>query len=195
MLFRLIEQTSTNDQCISFLQNRGVLRSSYHCIRCQIEMRLQQDRTKCDGCRFRCPDCRHTVSIRQGTFLQNAKLSLREFIWMAYLWAYDTPNKSIGEHLSLSEPTVVDWLNFLREICSWKLLQLNVRIGGLGKIVQIDESLIYKAKYNLGHALFCPTEVGNRLLRRRTQGWLCSFARRQIGRFADQSDHGTCGTW
>lgn len=79
---------------------------------------------------------------------------MREFIWMAYLWAYDTPNKSIGEHLSLSEPTVVDWLNFLREICSWKLLQLNVRIGGLGKIVQIDESLIYKAKYNLGHALF-----------------------------------------
>jgi len=40
-----------------------------------------------------------------------------------------------------------------RDICSWQLLQEPISLGGPGRIVQIDESLLVRAKYNRGHQL------------------------------------------
>eukprot|EP00794_Sanderia_malayensis_P005846 gene5846-6545_t len=52
--------------------------------------------------------------------------------------------------LSLAEHTVVDWFNYMREECTHKLLTLNIRLGGPGRIVEIDESVMIKRKYNRG---------------------------------------------
>jgi len=49
--------------------------------------------------------------------------------------------------LRLSEPTVVDWFNFLREESTYNLLQEPILLGGEGNIVEIDESLMVKRKY------------------------------------------------
>ena len=55
--------------------------------------------------------------------------------------------------IGLAEKTVVDWFNFLREECTAKLLRIPMQdklIGGAGEIVEIDESLMIKRKYNRG---------------------------------------------
>ena len=55
--------------------------------------------------------------------------------------------------LGLSHPTVIDWYNFIREECTSKLLRIpaaNKMLGGVGTIVEIDESLMIKRKYNRG---------------------------------------------
>ena len=49
-----------------------------------------------------------------------------------------------GEH------TVVDWLQFCRDICVAYFLNNPVQIGGAGHIVEIDESLFARRKYNRG---------------------------------------------
>lgn len=36
--------------------------------------------------------------------------------------------------------TTVDWNNYMQEICVLSLKSRNVKIGGPGKIVEIDES-------------------------------------------------------
>ena len=41
---------------------------------------------------------------------------------------------------SISKHTVVDFYNFLREVCSTVLEELSEQVGGPGKIVEIDES-------------------------------------------------------
>uniref|UniRef100_A0A914HGG1 Transposase n=1 Tax=Globodera rostochiensis TaxID=31243 RepID=A0A914HGG1_GLORO len=51
----------------------------------------------------------------------------------------------------LSNRTVIDWNNFLREICSQQLLNNPIRLGGVGRVVQIDESLMARRKYHRGH--------------------------------------------
>jgi len=40
-----------------------------------------------------------------------------------------------------------------RDICSWQLLQEPISLGGPSRTVQIDESLLVRAKYHRGHQL------------------------------------------
>lgn len=69
------------------------------------------------------------------------------------------------ERTGLTEPTVIQWFEFFREICSTWLIQNPRQIGGPGIIVQIDETLMAKRKHNVGHRVeqrwvfggYCPT--------------------------------------
>ena len=49
-----------------------------------------------------------------------------------------------------SESTIVDWENFVRDICRENFLRHPVAIGGVGHVVEIDESAWTKRKYNRG---------------------------------------------
>ena len=53
----------------------------------------------------------------------------------------------------VSESTIVDWKNFVRDICGEYFLRHPAIIGGVGHIVEIDESAWTKRKYNQGRAL------------------------------------------
>jgi len=48
----------------------------------------------------------------------------------------------------LTAKTVVDFLNFCREVCSVVIEDQSEPIGGVGKVVEIDESKFGKRKYN-----------------------------------------------
>ncbi|CAF3118767.1 unnamed protein product, partial [Rotaria socialis] len=63
------------------------------------------------------------------------------------------PASKIAALVQVSQPTVVDWLNFLREV--WQeAFNDATQMGGVGKIVQIGESLFRdKRKYNRGRLL------------------------------------------
>ncbi len=53
----------------------------------------------------------------------------------------------------ISSRTAVDWYQFCRNICSWALMQLQLcdqTLGGPGKVIQIDETVISKRKFNVG---------------------------------------------
>ena len=54
-----------------------------------------------------------------------------------------------------SKSTVIDFYNFFRDICQeWAHReQANSKLGGLGIVVEIDESKFFKAKYNRGRML------------------------------------------
>ena len=57
------------------------------------------------------------------------------------------------EELGISSHTTVDWNNFLREVCAWRLLQTPTVIGGTGLHVEIDETLISRRKNHTGRIL------------------------------------------
>ena len=54
-----------------------------------------------------------------------------------------------------SSHTIVDYYNFFRDVCQeWANgIQTQNRLGGVGRIVEIDESKFFRAKYNRGRML------------------------------------------
>ena len=65
------------------------------------------------------------------------------------------PNFWFVKHLGLSSRTVVDWLNFCREVCMVCIEGKSKRIGGEGCTMEIDESKFVKRKYGKGKRKVC----------------------------------------
>ena len=88
--------------------------------------------------------------------------SLQQIMMRIYGWSVGMCLSTTATAAGLSRHAVVDWFNFLREECSAKLLRMPVvdqMLGGPGLIVEIDESLMIKRKYNRGRGATPPVGV------------------------------------
>ena len=56
----------------------------------------------------------------------------------------------IEKELQISNKTVCQWMVFFREICMIIVQKYSSKLGGVGKIVQIDESHFGKPKHHRG---------------------------------------------
>ena len=92
-------------------------------------------------------------AIRDGTFFSNSKLNLEQIVDLMYYWSQDVDSHVFLErHCQLkSDTTIVDWKNFMRDICVEYRIKHPSNIGGVGHIVEIDESAWTKRKYNRGY--------------------------------------------
>ena len=116
-------------------------------------MRFSADGSKSDGYIWRCPTCRAKKSIRDGSFFSKSKLDLCTLVEMIYYWAIRLSQGNVMEQLRIvSKSTLVDWFNFIRDICiEWH--RNHPMLGGPGMEVEIDESLFMKAKNHRGRNL------------------------------------------
>ena len=53
----------------------------------------------------------------------------------------------------LGSHTLVDYMNYFRNVCTEHFLKHPLKIGGPGKIVEIDETLLTRRKYNRGRVI------------------------------------------
>ena len=143
---------NTEDQ-IDFLKSKSLLAKSASCISCGTIMEWKKRANINDGYTWRCTNsnCRKMLSIRHKSFFEKSKLSLKTWLQLLQAWSSEDPVTGIKENIDVSERVAIDAYHFLRDICSWKLLQSPIELGGPGKTVQIDESLFkHKPKYHRG---------------------------------------------
>jgi len=92
-----------------------------------------------------------TRTIRAGSFFEKSRVPLTKWLYFLYLWCQDTMVKKAAETTGISERITLQVYQYIRDICTTKLLHTPPRLGGPGVIAQIDESLFcQKAKYNRG---------------------------------------------
>ncbi|GBN48473.1 hypothetical protein AVEN_210071-1 [Araneus ventricosus] len=90
-------------------------------------------------------------TVRKGSWFEENKSTIPEVLILTYLWVKKTPNEWIVDEMNVSEPTVVDWKSFCREVCVNRLVKDSKdKLGGVGMVVEIDESKFGKRKYNRG---------------------------------------------
>ena len=101
-----------------------------------MEERPRNDVT--DGVRWWCRQCKTTKSIRDGSFFSKSRMTLQEWLILIFYWVDDSPVTKAAKHAEVSERTAIDAFQWLREVCSQRLI--NDGPPQLGVIVEVDES-------------------------------------------------------
>ena len=142
---------------IRWLMDEEVITSRRACPVCGENMVLVECTDRSDGykweCRKRANNKRHksTVSIRRGSWFEQSNLTLEEIIKFTYWWSEGLTQEQIKKQLHINPNTAVDWDMFCRETCEVTIQRNSEKLGGEGKVVQIDESKVGKRKYHRGH--------------------------------------------
>ena len=88
-------------------------------------------------------------TICSGSFFEKSKVSLNKWLLLIHHWAVDSKVSVAAAAMGVSRVTVMQCNQFLREVCSQKLLQSPIILGGAGRI---DKSLFsHNVKGHCGH--------------------------------------------
>ena len=91
-----------------------------------------------------------SVSVRDGSFFAKSKITLQKWLILLYWWVREYPVSDAAEEAEVTRATSVQAYQYFRDVCTAKLLQAPILLGGPGIIVQIDESLYrHKPKVSL----------------------------------------------
>ena len=77
----------------------------------------------------------------QTLFFSKLRFPLQTWLLMLSLWAREYPVSDAAEEAEISSRVAIDIYQWLCEVCTAKLLQTQIILGGPGVVVQIDESL------------------------------------------------------
>lgn len=155
---QLNDAISDDFSMLQWAARRKLIRNSVTCTTCNQPAALNRYTQGTDGYRWRCSAHNFTHSVRSGSFFANSRLPIRKIIRFMYLWCHDLPQDFIMFELDMGEDsrhTVVDWANFMRDVCQEHLIRNPQEIGGFNDtgepvIVEIDESLFFHRKYHRG---------------------------------------------
>ena len=148
------------DEARQFLRRIDLLRSnppacrSLICRARNVHMtwvRVRQNRASHYG--WRCPQCRREIGERVGSLFENANIPLTKCVALMHFWAVGLSVKHTTILVGLTKKTVIEWFLMFRAITSWWLQHHAQMLGGRGRIVEIDESLIAKRKNNRGRVI------------------------------------------
>ncbi|VDI57254.1 Hypothetical predicted protein [Mytilus galloprovincialis] len=93
---------------------------------------------------------RHTYRIiHTGSFFEKSKVTLNKWLYAIYLWSQERKVNTVVKQVDIGEKTVIQMYQYLLDVCSTKLLNTPIELGGPGVVVQIDDCLFnHKSKYN-----------------------------------------------
>lgn len=96
---------------------------------------------------FRCPTQKgEKIALTKDSYFHNQHLTSKNIVELLFFWAFKLPVTDVAELTGLSNPSCIQWFAYFRDVCSTALLTHQYTIGGPGKVVEIDESLIAKKK-------------------------------------------------
>jgi hypothetical protein len=170
-LLNFLREYGDSTSIVEKLRVDGLLAREISCGICGQTM-SENSVNKTDGSIFRCHkrQCRTRKSIRSGSFFEHSKLSLCECMLLLHLWSQGYSEKLIISDFDFSNKTVIDWFRYCRELCVEYFEADDGIIGGPGRIVEVDETMVVKRKNNQGRML--------------SQGWLFGgIERRNDGEF------------
>ena len=74
--------------------------------------------------RWRClnSSCKKSISLRSGTFFEQSRLQLWQWIVLMYWWAKEYPVTDTAEEAEVDKKTAIQIYQYCRDICSWRLL-------------------------------------------------------------------------
>jgi hypothetical protein len=145
----------SDEKAFQFSRNMGLLDNRIICD-CNRIMNVGKKTDRKYGYHFKCSGgkniCLKTRTILYGSFFFGTKLSIMQGLKAIAGYAMELTNTQLGFLVGIkSGNTLVDWNNHFRVICRSDISTDNRQmIGGENCTVEIDETYVFKRKYNLG---------------------------------------------
>ena len=124
-----------------------------NCPKCLKQMILIKDNSVFGNLRWYCPNCDSKLGILYGSIFSNSKIPLNKIYHLLYCWVFEYSCKQTSHEINLNKNTVTYYFTLFRNACDSYVCSNTSKIGGPGKTVQIDETLMCKRKYNVGRML------------------------------------------
>ena len=109
-------------------------------VRCAVPM-MERRSDISDGVSWCCPRCKGRKTVWEGSFFAKSRLTLQKWLLLMYFWEREYPVSDTAEEAEVQEKTAIDIYQWLREVCSTRLITDGPILGGPGVIVEIDGSL------------------------------------------------------
>ncbi len=135
---------------MQYLRQHNVLRRAPTCLEpgCNWAMTEIKDRTMYF---WRCPRHKNRrISCKDGSYWSSSHIPIRKHLMLLYNWAHQIPRDKTATMVGVDEKTVTQWYQYYRDVCSHWLVANPYMLGGVGRIVQVDESQVSKRKNNVG---------------------------------------------
>ena len=147
----LLPAWDTRERCVRWCEENGLFPSSVVCHHCSGHCIWVED-GNLDGWIWRCrrKGCQRRRSPRIGTIFEYSELPLSTALQTIYWWSRGLTVQQAVTVVGTSKVTVVEWFYRCRDICANYLLEHHRPIGGIGHVVELDETKIGHRKYNRG---------------------------------------------
>lgn len=146
-----------NAEILTVLQQCGLIRTNLRCVKrnCRRQCVWVPRPLAPLGPKFGCRKCKCYYSVLKGSFFEEMRIPVKTVIHLLYFWSCLTPASVVARLMNLRYGTVCQQFRVFRDIASWKLLRVPelFYLGGVGHVVQIDESVVTKRKYNVGRII------------------------------------------
>ncbi len=149
-----VEARRGNERLIHWMMQEGFLHSAMTCERCLTPMRLERyARARNDHFIWRCPrsNCRMRISIRDGSFFANSKLSLMKLLKVILNFVSESPARGTAQRLRLERKIVDRFFKKIRRAYSADLVTTPLTFTG-GFEYEVDE--LFLKHVRVGHDLF-----------------------------------------
>ena len=125
----------SQEASIKYLMERNVL-TVPHCQSCDKEMKAMGGRI------YRCTKCGKKSSVCGNSYFKQCKTGINTALMFLYCWVLEMTHKNISRMTGLSKDTVTHHMAHARQLVATVVEASGdeMKIGGPGRIVQIDES-------------------------------------------------------
>lgn len=130
-----------------------LIRCNKFCEHCNSLLKITKCRKTAINYIWRCSNrrCDKRFSIFKGTFLEG--LAIKQFLTVLAGFVIKKKISEIIKESGINENTVLKYFRLIRQKCALKLSVTSILLGGPGIEIEIDETHVFKSKYNRGRTL------------------------------------------
>ncbi|CAF0747971.1 unnamed protein product [Brachionus calyciflorus] len=152
----------SEQELIENFQSIGLIPKEKRCPKCdcvmQIKSRKRENKSNFLLYNWRCTKCASFFSLYEGTFFGIFKIPILIICQLIKCWSLEigiakSCELNILDEIKISRYTVSKIFKYLRLCCCVFIDKTNIKLGGKSCIIEIDESLFGKVKYNKGKDL------------------------------------------
>ena len=148
MIKTVMEFTVSEETCVKWCLEKGLIHGSMACKNCQKAMTADIKNT-----RWRCnkKGCRMEISMRINTIFSGSRTPISKIMRLLCYWCTKVSVSTAAQLSGVSFSTSVSWYQRFRDVCRLEMIDNPMLVGGPNNIIEIDEtSLKKKSKYSRG---------------------------------------------